>query len=89
MKFRRLQPVCECGRAAQSFLALGFSSEYELVIHWICQPCGKHAYIVKPLSQCCKEVPDAGDPGLISVREGRQDTHAADRRFLQSTGIRP
>lgn len=81
MRFRRLDPVCECGTAARGFHAVGFTSEYELVIHWTCANCRKEAYLVKPLADCCKQCPDA--------EELEFDPRIEDARFLQSLGIQP
>lgn len=76
MRFRRLPLVCECGHVAKSFHAVGFTSEYELVIHWKCGQCKKHSYLVKTLSDCCKQCPEA------------EDSPEADAEFLQRMGIR-
>ncbi|HEY2012726.1 MAG TPA: hypothetical protein VGH38_04455, partial [Bryobacteraceae bacterium] len=77
MRFRPLPLICECGQAAETFYAIGFTSEYELVVHWECAACGKLAYMVKPLADCCKECPDPENSPLD------------DARFLQSLGIKP
>jgi hypothetical protein len=93
MKFRRLQLVCECGHRARIFQAVGFTAEYELVIHWTCNACRKQSYLVKSLADCCKQVPDLDDPyGLLKPipgPDGSPHTAAEDARFLQSLGIRP
>jgi hypothetical protein len=77
MKFRRLSLVCECGHAAKSFQSVGFTSEYELVIHWKCTKCGKLAYLVKTLANCCRECPEV------------EESPDLDAQFLQSMGIQP
>jgi len=89
MRFRRLELVCECGHAAKSFHSVGFTSEYDLVIHWTCIACGRHAYLVKSLADCCKQCPDRDDPSAVSLPNVGFDTRAEDARFLQSLGIRP
>lgn len=89
MRFRRLAIACECGRSAESFHAIGFTAEYELVIHWTCDACGRQAYLVKTLADCCKECPESGDPAMLPMFDTRFDSRAADARFLHSLGIRP
>ena len=89
MRFRRLPLICECGHAAKSVHAVGFTSEYELVIHWTCAKCRKQAYLVKPLADCCKQCPDPDDPDAVSLPNLACDPRAEDARFLQSLGIRP
>ena len=82
MRFRRLELVCECGHAAKGFHDVGFTSEYELVIHWTCTACRRQAYLVKTLADCCKQCPEQEDTSTV-------DPRAEDARFLQSLGIRP
>jgi len=77
MRFRPISLVCECGCEAESLHSVGLSPEYELVVHWTCGSCGKVSYLVKTLSECCKEVPEEAD------------TSEADAFFLASMGIRP
>ena len=77
MRFRRLAISCECGQSAKSLKSVGFTSEFELVVHWTCRACGKSAYLVKSLADCCKACPDP---------EVAEETD--DARFLQSMGIR-
>jgi hypothetical protein len=77
MKFRPIHLHCECGCEAEGLHSVGFTSEYELVVHWTCSACGKLAYFVKTLSDCCKEVPEEAD------------TSESDAFFLLSLGIRP
>ncbi|SPF32416.1 conserved hypothetical protein [Candidatus Sulfopaludibacter sp. SbA4] len=89
MRFRRLDLVCECGQPAIRFHAVGFTSEYELVIHWVCVKCRKQAYVVKSLADCCKQCPDQEDPSTVSLPDVGFDRRAEDARFLQSLGIRP
>jgi hypothetical protein len=89
MRFRRLNLTCQCGQTATRFHAVGFTSQYELVVHWVCCKCRKHAYLVKPFSDCCKQCPDPGDTNVSPLTETGFDAHAEDARFLQSLGIRP
>jgi hypothetical protein len=78
MRFHQIALVCECGCAAENVRAVGFTSEYELVIHWTCADCGKLAYLVKSLADCCKQCPEAEENSAVE-----------DARFLESLGIRP
>ena len=82
MRFRRLELVCECGQAAKGVQELGFTSEYELVVHWTCTQCRKQAFLVKSLSDCCKQCPEQEETSVFDAR-------AEDERFLLSLGIRP
>ncbi len=89
MRFRRLELVCECGEPAIRCNGVGFTSEYELVVHWRCVKCRKQAYLVKPLADCCKQCPDQDDPLAVPLPKLSFDPRAEDARFLQSLGIRP
>ena len=86
MRFRRLELVCECGRAASALREVGFTSEYELVVHWTCAACRKQSYLVKSLADCCKQCPEQEDDSMVAVGF---DSRAEDARFLLSLGIRP
>ncbi|HYW41850.1 MAG TPA: hypothetical protein VE959_03265 [Bryobacteraceae bacterium] len=80
VKFREMALVCECGHAPVRLRSVGFTAEYELVIHWKCLVCGKRVYVVKPLADCCRECPeDEGAP---------PDPKADDAVFLHQMGIR-
>ncbi len=88
MKFRRLQFTCTCGRSYPKIKSVGFTSEYELVIHWICAACGKVVYTVKSLADCCRECPESeSDEAAIVVPARRANNDAEDARFLRSLGI--
>jgi len=94
MKFRELRLVCECGHVPARFRTVGFTAQYELVIHWWCMACGKLAYVVKPLADCCRECPDPEEsshtPVLATCNgapESRRDSQSEDARFLRSLGI--
>ena len=78
MKFSRLNLICECGHQARFFHAVGFTADYELVVHWKCFKCGKLAYYVRSLADCCRQCP-----------ETESNSDLDDARFLQSLGIRP
>ena len=86
MKFRPLELICECGFPAQGFHEVGFTSEYEMVIHWTCTACRREAYLVKSLADCCKQCPDQEEAASRAVPF---DARAEDAKFLQSLGIRP
>ena len=88
MKYRPMPLVCECGFVPVRLKSVGFTSEYELVVHWRCIACGKLVYVVKPLADCCRECPD--DESSLEVpamnRGSRQESE--DARFLATMGIR-
>ena len=89
MRFRPMPLVCECGFVPVRLKSVGFTSEYELVVHWRCIACGKLVYVVKPLADCCRECPDED-----SHLEAEETSHTPDRRdvedarFLAMMGIR-
>jgi hypothetical protein len=83
MKFREMQLVCECGAAPFALKSVGFTSEYELVVHWSCAGCGKLVYVVKALADCVRECPETEDAVEIAAR-----TPCDDAGFLRSLGIR-
>jgi hypothetical protein len=58
MKFREMPLVCECGFAPILLKSVGFTTEFELVVHWKCSVCGKLVYVVKSLADCCRECPE-------------------------------
>ena len=81
MTYRALDLACECGYPARRFSKLGLTSEYELVIEWVCPGCRQLVQFVKTLADCCRECPegDAVTPAEMAM---------TDARFLQSLGIR-
>jgi hypothetical protein len=85
MRFRELQLACVCGHVPNAIAGVGFTSEYELVVHWTCEACDKTMYAVKSLADCCRECPD--DQYCAQVREGGPLTQGDDD-FLRSLGIR-
>ena len=79
MKFRELQMACTCGQTPTGKMTLGLTSEYELVVHWVCQACGQSIYAVKALADCCRECPE--------LPEESPNTSVTDAEFLRSLGI--
>jgi hypothetical protein len=60
-------------------MTLGISSQFELVVHWVCEACGQSIYAVKALADCCRECPEFPDDN--------PNTAAGDAEFLRSIGI--
>ena len=88
MRFRPIPLVCECGHRPPSFRTVGITSEYELVIHWICPSCSKRVYAVKSLADCCRDCQQI-DEGAEQVPALQRDREFCDdRRFLSALGIR-
>ena len=87
MKYQSLLLRCECGRPTTRIRDVGFTPYHELVLHWRCAKCKRHAYILKSLADCWRICPNPQDlereakfsEGLIS--EG-------DAGFLHNLGIR-
>ncbi len=79
MRYRELEWTCICGKAPTGNMTLGLTCEFELVVHWVCEACGKSVYAVKALADCCRECPvlPDDDPGTVT----------ADAEFLRSLGI--
>ena len=89
MKFRPMPLVCECGFVPVRLKTVGFTSEYELVVHWRCIACGKLVYVVKPLADCVRDCPDeAGEPEPPMPDNSRDRRLSDDARFLSMMGIR-
>ena len=89
MRFRPIPLVCECGHKPPSFKAVGITSEYELVVHWICPSCSKRVYAVKSLADCCRECPEASatEQPVTTIRHDTE-FRPEDKRFLRALGIR-
>ncbi len=88
MKFRPLELACLCGHVPAGVKAVGLSPEYELVVHWTCEACGKTVYALKSLADCCRECPENDDLAEMAVAGGRLTSEAADADFLRKLGIR-
>jgi hypothetical protein len=80
MEYRRFLMSCECGGAPKQILAVGFSADQELVIHWKCKRCSRNVCTVKALEACW----DDCFPGRATVPPETPD----DRRFLHSIGVK-
>jgi hypothetical protein len=94
VKFRQMPLICECGFIPIRLRSVGFTAEYELVVHWRCPACGKLVYAIKPLADCCRDCPESDhdlEVALLSASSGpgvSGATGVSDAAFLQSMGIR-
>ena len=80
--------ACECGFVPVRLKAVGFTAEYELVVHWRCIACGKLVYVVKSLADCCRECPDdEGGEEIAALNRNCEQRDAEDAKFLQMLGI--
>jgi hypothetical protein len=90
MRFRPIPLVCECGHKPPSFKNVGITSEYELVIHWICPSCNKRVYAVKSLADCCRDcqqIEESAQP-VATAPGDQKEFRLEDKRFLRALGIR-
>jgi hypothetical protein len=90
MRFRPIPLVCECGHKPPSFKTVGITSEYELVIHWICPSCNKRVYAVKSLADCCRDcqqIEESAQP-VATAPCDQKEFRLEDKRFLRALGIR-
>jgi len=89
MRFRPIPLVCECGHKPPSFKNVGITSEYELVIHWVCPSCNKRVYAVKSLADCCRDCQqiEDGTPAATAVPRDKE-FRLEDKHFLRALGIR-
>ena len=85
MTYRTLSLQCHCGRPSSSIREVGFTSDHQLVLHWRCVSCKKYVYVVKSLSDCWRDCPQADE-----VKKGDLDSELLrehDIRFLRSLGV--
>ena len=80
MEYRRLPLSCECGGEPKQIASIGLSADREIVIHWRCRRCGRNVCVVKPLAECWSDC----FPGRVRM----EPETAADRRFLNSIGVK-
>jgi hypothetical protein len=88
VKFRPMPLICECGFIPIRLRSVGFTSEYELVIHWRCPACAKLVYAVKSLADCCRECPESEDSLEVALLNACSGPEASDAVFLHRLGIR-
>ena len=67
MRFYRLPLVCKCGRAPSNVNSVGLTAARELVVHWTCPACRKHAKFVMPMTDSCRTRPqkEQTDPARV------------------------
>ena len=82
-----MQLTCDCGVSPEGLQEVGLTSEYELVVHWVCGECSRHVYVVKSLADCCRDC--FQDGALMPAGTDVPTDPAADAHFLRSLGIRP
>lgn len=85
MKYQTLLLRCECGRPTTRLRDVGFTSDHQLVLHWYCGECKRHAYVLKPLTDCWRGCPK----GLQGETELSEELISeTDERFLHNMGIK-
>jgi len=83
--------ICECGFIPIRLRSVGFTAEYELVVHWRCPACGKLVYAIKALADCCRECPETENDlelALLNASGVPDVSGVSDAAFLHSMGIR-
>jgi hypothetical protein len=89
VKFRQMPLICECGFIPIRLRSVGFTAEYELVVHWRCPACGKLVYAIKSLADCCRECPENVESLETALLNAcGEATESSDEAFLQQMGIR-
>jgi hypothetical protein len=84
MNIKPLSLFCPCGLAATRINQVGLTAEYELALNWQCTGCGTNMYVLKTLSDCCRECPEAD--GVSEF--GGERAQRADEEFLHSLGVK-
>ena len=80
MEYRRYSMSCECGGEPKQIIAVGFSANREIVVHWRCPRCRRNVCTVKALAECWSDC----FPGRVNFAPQTPD----DRRFLHSIGVK-
>ena len=86
MNYQTLLLPCKCGRPTSRFREVGFTADHQLVLHWRCTKCKRHAYVLMPLADCWRDCPNHEDlEGKTEV--GPEVISETDERFLHNLGI--
>lgn len=88
MRFRQLPVWCrECGGPVPARIKqVGLTPRHELVVHFLCLRCRKHAHFVKPLADCWRDCPSPDDE-LTAPEPGAGILREPDAKFLHSLGV--
>src|SRR5215469_8808775 len=87
MSFNPIPLRCECGgRLPARIRQVGLTPRQELLIRWVCPVCKRTHHTVKPLAECLRECPNAGD-GLEVVKLTAVSMRESDAQFLHSLGV--
>jgi len=80
MEYRRFPMSCECGGEPKQILAVGFSADREIVIHWRCPRCHRKLCTIRPLFECWSD--------CFAVRPSVVTHTPEDRRFLHRISVK-
>ncbi|HEX3746867.1 MAG TPA: hypothetical protein VHW09_23170 [Bryobacteraceae bacterium] len=86
MEYRRFPMSCECGGEPKQILAVGFSADREMVVHWRCPKCHRRVCTVRPLAECWNDC--FGAPEAPEAPAGPPQETPDDLRFLHSIGVK-
>ena len=86
MKCRKLRLSCPCGRPAKQVAGVGFSTDHQLIVWWVCVRCKNRVYIAKPLSDCWRECSGTDEERPEELLSAASELD--DLRFLHSLGVR-
>ena len=87
MKYQTLLLHCKCGRPTTGLRDVGLTPDHQLVMHWRCTKCKRHAYVLMPLADCWRNCPH--DEDLEGKTEASEEVISeTDERFLHNLGIR-
>ena len=86
LEYRRIRLTCVCGKVPKSVVAVGLSTDHQLVIRWKCKFCKRDIHAVKPLADCWRDSPKSS---AESTRSGAITATTDDQTFLRSMGVTP
>ncbi len=86
MRFRPYPLSCACGSTPE-IKEVGLTVDHRLVVHCLCEGCGRTIYYVKDLADCWRDCP-APDREADLPEAGSEAERELDMRFLQAIGVK-